>query len=172
MPLPGLIHLDDCLGADTATKWPVYIETLYQVFCDALVDANLQFQGCPVKFRFNEPYDGKHSSFWHAITEGPVEENRAPDLERCCRIAWIAWVIQNADDPAHVRWWENQRPNSKHGTNTNVPLWLFNEDYAVVLQKREDARTGATFYFFVTSYCLKSGRRQQFLREWEAWNIA
>ncbi len=171
MPLPALKRVEDFPGADYAEKWRAFLEDIYAVFCDTVVDAKLTFQGCPVRCRWHEPFDGKHASFWHAISEGRVETDRTPDLERCARMAWIQWVICHADDPAHVLWWENER-SSKHGRSTHVPLWLFNENYAVILQKRRNQETDETFYLLVTTYCLKPNRAQSFQKEWEAWGAS
>jgi hypothetical protein len=97
------------------------------------------------------------------MSEGREEQDRVPDLERCARIPWIAPVIQNADDAAHVRWWENERSSSR-GVKTHVPLWLFEHDYAVILEKRPD------FYLLLTTYCLRPRQVEKFEQEWQEWN--
>lgn len=93
----------------------------------------------------------------------PTEQERTPDLERCARIPWIAPVIQNADDAASVRWWENERSSSR-GLKIHVPLWLFEHDYAVILEKRPD------FYLLITTYSLRSRQIERFEQEWNEWN--
>ena len=96
------------------------------------------------------------------MSEGEDEENRTPDLERCARIPWIAWVIQNADNPEVVRWWENERSTGR-GLKTRVPLWFVEQNYAVILEKREN------YYLLITTYCLDVRRIGKFEKEWKAW---
>jgi hypothetical protein len=96
------------------------------------------------------------------MSEGKAEEERTPDLERCARIPWIAWVIRNADKPKVVRWWENERSTS-HGLKTRVPLWFVEQNYVVILEKRDD------FYLLVTTYCLRDHQIKKFQKEWTAW---
>lgn len=163
MNLPPQLSVEGFPGADFAERWKAFLEGIYQVFLRDVAHGNLQFQGKPVKCRYHEPYAGKHFSFWHLMSEGKEEVDRTPDLERCARIPWIAPVIRNADDAAHVRWWENERPSSR-GLKTHVPLWLFQHDYVVILEKRED------FYLLITTYCLRPRQVAKFDQEWQEWN--
>ena len=162
MSLPPKLSVGDFPGADYVEKWNVFLEAIYQVFLRNVVRGGLQFQGLPVSCRYNPPYDGKHYSFWHLMSEGGDEEKRTPDLERCARIPWIAWVIQNADNPKVVRWWENER-STAHGLKTRVPLWFVEQNYAVILEKREN------YYLLITTYCLDGHRIRKFEKEWTAW---
>ena len=162
MTRPSVIRLEEMHGADSVEKWRAYLEVIYEVFCSNVARARLTFQGLPIKCRYHEPYEGKHASFWHLMSEGLVEAERTPDLERCARIPWIAWVIQNANDPKLVRWWETERATS-HGRKTRIPLWLFGDDYAVILEKRPQ------FYLLITTYCLRSHQKAKFAKEWTAW---
>lgn len=163
MILPPRLSVGEFPGADYAERWKAFLEGIYQVFLRDVAHGGLRFQGKPVKCRYHEPYDGKHFSFWHLMSEGKEEQERTPDLERCARIPWIATVIQNADDAAHVRWWENERSSSR-GLKTHVPLWLFEHDYAVILEKRPD------FYLLLTTYCLRPRQVEKFEQEWQEWN--
>jgi hypothetical protein len=163
MNLPPKLSVGDFPGADYAERWKAFLEGIYQVFLRDVAHGGLQFQGKPVKCRYHEPYDGKHFSFWHLMSEGKEEDERIPDLERCARIPWIAPIIQNADDAAHVRWWENERASSR-GSKTHVPLWLFEHDYVVILEKRAD------FYLLITTYCLRPRQVEKFDQEWQEWN--
>lgn len=162
MSRPDPVHLQDMPGADTAEQWKAYLDCVYEIFRREVARDGLTFQGLPIKCRYQVPYDGKHASFWHLMSEGSVEADRTPDLERCARIPWIAWVIQHADDPALVRWWETER-NTSHGRKTRVPLWLHGEDYVVILEKRPD------FYLLITTFCLLPGQKIKFAKEWADW---
>lgn len=162
--------LADAKGEDSTAKWPNYIEDIYAEFRSTAADAGLCFRGWPVVCPYMEPqkgappkqpYQGKHFSFWHSISTGQKEDDRVPDFPRCERIRWIGWCIRNAENPALVRWWENER-RSLRGPKTHVPLWLFDHDYAVILDKGRDR------YFLRTSYVLGHDRPADFADEWES----
>ena len=162
MNLPAVILIEQMAGADSTAKWKVYLDHIYGVFCQEIANAQLRFRGLPVKCRYHEPYDGKHASFWHLISEGRIEADRTPDLDRCARIPWIAPVIHHADDAAHVHSWEHERVTSR-GRKTRVVLWLFQHDYAVILEPREE------YCLLITTYCVQPGQKQKFEREWQTW---
>jgi hypothetical protein len=92
---PKLIDLGDAEGADTAERWRVYLEALYGVWQRTLVYGGLSFRGRPLRCRKTPESRFKHFGFWHLIQEGFPEEERMPDLERCRRLLWVGWVIQN-----------------------------------------------------------------------------
>ena len=163
MTLPPKFRVEDFPGADYAERWKAFLDGIYQVFLRDVVHGGLRFQDKPVRCRYHEPCDGKHYSFWHLMSEGKEEQARTPDLERCARIPWIATVIRNAADAAHVRWWENKRASSR-GVKTHVPLWLFEQDYVVILEKRLD------FWLLITTYCLRPRQVDKFAEEWAEWN--
>lgn len=163
MNLPPVIRIDEMSGADTAEKWKTYLEVVYGVFRRDVAEAQLRFQGLPVRCRYHEPYQGKHASFWHLMSEGTDEAARTPDLERCARIPWIAWVVRHADDVTLVRWWRQERVTS-HGRKLRIPLWLFDHDYAVILEPRTDC------CLLVTTFCVLPGQKLKFEKEWNAWS--
>lgn len=162
MNLPPILSIKEFPGADYVERWEAFLEAIYQVFLRNVAHGDLKFQGKPVKCRFNPPYEGKHYSFWHLISEGKGETERTPDLERCRRILWIAWVIQNSNDPKVIRWWENQR-STVRGLKTHVPLWFVEQNYVVILEKRED------YYLLITTYCLRGQQLEKFEKEWQTW---
>jgi hypothetical protein len=138
--------------------WPPFEDMLYQVFLDTVVSARLTFRGLPVKTQFRPETRGKGFSFWHVISEAESptnrnEEDRIPDIERCRKLRWIAWLIVNAGQPG-FSWWENQR-----GSETRAVIWAEEHDFAVILAKRRDK------YVLKTAYCLKDRRRASFARE-------
>lgn len=143
--------------------WSTYEELVYQAFLETLVRADVRFQGYRVKAPYRPESRGKHFSFWHLISEAPNtgnrnEEDRIPDIQRCERVRWISWVIQQADaEVEQFSWWENRR-----GRDTHVVIWAEGHDFAVILGKRSD------YFVLKTAYCnLKSGRRKVFGRERE-----
>lgn len=137
-PLPDLILMNTHKG-----NWDFYQKVIYEEFLDS-VDKKLKFLGLPIKCRYFEPINDMHRGFWHLITEDPQnsknDEERLPDIRRCERMKWISHIINNINHPA-ILCWENKR-----GSNTNVVIWLEQENYMIVLSKRKD------YYLLVTAY--------------------
>ena len=136
--------------------WNQYVEELYAVYLDDIVNSGLRFQGLPVKSQYRPPSLGKGYGFWHVISDGSTEEDRIPDFRRCERIRWISWLIQNADQDPRISWWENKR-----GHNTHVVIWIEEEEFVVVLAKRRE------YYLLKTAYCPKPHRSRTFKKERE-----
>lgn len=162
MPTPPLLRIEDCPGDDFVERWKVFVEVLYKVFLKQLANAGLTLDGLPVRCRYRPPYDNKHSSFWHLISEGDVETDRTPVLDRCAHLQWVAWIIQNADNPTIVRRWEQQR-TTRRGPATRIPLWLFQENYAVILEKQRD------FFLVVTAFSPEPHQSETYQQEWQEW---
>lgn len=141
--------------------WSRYVEDLYAIYQDELVHGGLEFRDFPVKTQYRPPSLGKGYGFWHVISDGPEEEGRIPDLRRCERIRWIAWMIRNVDTDARISWWRNKR-----GANTHIVLWMETEDFVVVLAERQG------YYLLKTAYCLKAHRRKSFEKERAAFRQA
>ena len=138
--------------------WSSYENELYEIYMDTLVRIPTVFRGLPVNTQYRPASKGKGFGFWHIISEGAVEDDRLPDIKRCARIRWIAWLISNAETNPLISWWENQR-----GSSTHVVIWIESEDFAVILAKRND------YYLLKSAYWVKSGRKQDFLQEREAY---
>lgn len=150
---PALLQFDG--------DWSSYEEIVYEAFLETFVRPGTQFRGLSVSAPFRPESRGKHYSFWHVISEAPHpgnrnEEDRIPDIQRCERIHWIAWAIEQADaGQAEVSWWENRR-----GRDTHVVIWAEPWDFAVILGKRHN------YYVLKTAYCnLRDSRRRAFERE-------
>jgi hypothetical protein len=152
--LPSLIRYAD-FGGD----WNKFIEEVYSKFkIDFLDDfnrQNLKFEGVPLSLRRHPLVRGKEASFWHLVSTGDIEEERLPDFDRCERIAWAKAILDNANDLV-IKRWENTR-----GSNTNICLWLEDENYMVVLGKRNG------YLLLLTAYCVEDYRRKKLNREYE-----
>jgi len=149
--LPPLVKLTD-FGND----WEVYLEELYQIYLDEVVNAGLTFRGSPLRVQFRPMTHSKAFGFWHLISEGEDEEERKPDLRRCERVPWISWVIRNAESNPDILWWENRR-----GSSTHIVLWLKEEKFAVILAER------GGYYLLKSAYSVAPKREQTFEREWQ-----
>lgn len=150
---PDLISLADC-GSD----WSVYEDELYRIYMEDVVRAGHRFRGRRVSCQFRPEVNGKGFAFWHLITEGDAEEERMPDLRRCERIRFVGWILRNAETDDRIRWWRNRR-----GKRVHVVLWLWEQDFAVVLAEREN------YYLLKTAYVVASNRARSFEREWRAY---
>ena len=152
------------------SDWGTYEDAIYAVYLETVARAGLQFCGELVKVRFIPTTRHKAYGFWHLISEAPSQNNhdeddRIPDLQRCERVRWVAWCIQNASAPG-FSWWENQR-----GRETHVVIWAEQHDFAVVLAKRQ-TQDGLRFYLLKTAYCLRSHTIDKFIRERDAYRAA
>ncbi|QBQ56246.1 hypothetical protein [Nitrosococcus wardiae] len=142
--------------------WAAYEDAVYEAFLASFVRAEVRFREVRVKAQYRPETRGKGYSFWHVISEAPHpgnrnEEDRIPDFNRCARIRWIAWAIEQASNGTEegFSWWENRR-----GRETRVVIWAELWDFAVILSKRRD------YYLLKTAYCdLKPHRRRSFEKE-------
>ncbi len=148
MPLPDLLPFTG--------DWLSYEDDLYRTYLTRIVNANLSFNGLPIKCQYRPPSKNKHFGFWHVISEGDIEDDRLPDLRRCERIGWIAYLIADVGTDTEISWWENKR-----GSNTHVVIWHERENFAVILARRSN------FYLLKSAYCVESHRRKAFIRERE-----
>ena len=141
--------------------WNAYVEEVFSVFEADFINPRALFRNQEVRLRWMPVYKGKPSAFWHLIQEGQIEDERTPDLRRCERIAWIRAIIDNANDPK-VKQWENDRPGSG-GVQRQVLLWLAEQDFLVVLGKREG------YYLLKTAYQTSRGKtREKLLKEYNS----
>ncbi len=137
-------------------EWDSYQESLFEIFRTTILEAGLTFQGVKIQCRRQPEYQGKHAAFWHLISEGEREDQRTPDFRRCERLAWVAWIIQNADKK-EISYWE-----SKRGRETNIVLWNEQSEFAVILGKRNG------YYLLLTAYAvIEEHRIASFQRERE-----
>lgn len=156
--LPKFIELGEAEGADTVEKLRVYLEALYGVYQRTLAHGQLTFHGCRVGCRRIPESKSKHFAFWHLIQEGFPEEERIPDIDRCRRLLWVSWVVQNAENNPLIRVF---RQTPCYGEKTWA-LWLFDHDYAVILAERNG------YYLLKTAFMVKSDKREELERDWQA----
>jgi hypothetical protein len=155
---PQFIDLADAEGADTTEQWHVYLEALYGVYQRTIVRGGLQFRGLRVGCRRMPESKGKHFAFWHLVQEGYPEEDRTPDLERCRRLLWVAWVIQQADLNPAIRVFR-QTPRSGDRT---WALWFEEQNYTVILAERSG------YFLLKTAFMVDCDKREELERDWQA----
>ena len=144
--LPPQILLSE-YGGD----FEVFIEEAYNLFMEDFKRGNVFFRGKKVVLKRHPMRGNKEASFYHATSEGKVEDERTPDLRRCERIRWIRPIITKADE-WDLKVWEQER-TAKRGKATRVIIWYegenedgTKENYFVILDKRPD------FYLLWTTF--------------------
>ena len=148
MTPPDLLSFDAFGG-----NWQAYENELYRIFIGEIARAGLRFRGQGVNCRRMPETAGRWALFWHLVQEGPVEDERAPDLRRCERLPWVRWVIEKASVHPEIEEWQNTR-----GGETNTLLW-YREEYLVVLAQRRD------YWLLRTAYCTDQPHRVRLLRQ-------
>lgn len=143
LPLPPLVSF--------CGNWVTYIETVYQVYTDTILNSGLAINNIPVRPRYTPETQGKEFGFWHVTSEGELEEEREPDLRRCERIRWLEWTIKNFSQYAEISHWKERK-----GSNLDIVIWIESEQYVVVLSERRD------YWLLKTAYLVtKSGKIRQ-----------
>lgn len=150
-PLPSLVSM-----SDFGNNWDTYLEELYRIYLNEIVNSGLTFNGLPIRVQFRPMSHGKGYGFWHLVSEGETEDDRTPDLRRCERVRWIAWVIRNAGTNENIKWWKNKR-----GSDIHVVLWYKDEKFVVVLAERNE------YYLLRSAYPVNSRRERTFEKEWQ-----
>lgn len=135
-----------------AGDWSAFVDAVYARFVEDLVTRQAQFRGLRVGVRRHPESRGKCYGFWHCVSEGGLEDERLPDLDRCRRIGWIRAIIENAATP-EVQYWTNQR-----GGETRHLLW-FREEYLVVLAERQG------YYLLKSAYPTNREHTRRMLRK-------
>ena len=154
--LPPLVLLDEYDG-----DWKQYIEAVYSYFKTDFIDSRPQFQKKALRLKRYPLLEGKEATFWHITSEGREEDKRVPDLRRCERIRWARPIIEHYDDDA-VRCYPTVRRNARRRNERRIVLWLYNEDYVVVLADR-----GRYMLLWTAYYVSWNHTRRKLLKEYE-----
>lgn len=150
--LPDLLFLQSYNG-----DWGRYFDVIYNVFESDFVLDKPVFRGRRLGLKRHPEYDGKSATFWHMISEGKVEENRAPDLRRCERIRWPRPIIDNDRHPSLKIWAEERGSNTKR-----IHIWYEEEGYLVVLDDRGSYVLPWTAYYIEHAH-----QRKKMQKRWE-----
>jgi hypothetical protein len=154
--LPPLVFLHEYNG-----DWKQYIEAVYDHFKVDFIDSKPQFRDKLIGLKRYPLLDGKEATFWHITSEGKEEQERVPQLRRCERIRWPRPIIEHYEDDS-IRCWSNIRANAKRRNERRIVLWLYNEDYVVVLADR------GRYVLLWTAYYVSWGHtRKKLLKEYE-----
>jgi len=136
------------LLSDFPNSYDAYIDAIYQIFYEDLVLKERMFLNLPIKYPFHPSSQNKHSCFWHAMSEkGDTnkEEDRVISTERCARVRWISYIIENAMNRREVWCWEKS-VKTKRGRSNHVQLYLHSQKYLVVLRRKTNRLEFVTAY--------------------------
>jgi hypothetical protein len=154
--LPPLVYLQDYDG-----NWDRYLIAIYAYFRRDFIESKPSFQGKNLAVKRHPFIQGKEATFWHFISEGDNEEERVPDMRRCERIRWPRPVIETGGEP-EVKIWENERREERR-----ICLWLENQEYLVVLAKRQN------YILLWTAYMVtRPHQKRKLQQEYEAFKKA
>ncbi len=148
--LPGLVSIN----GDPKEVF----QRLYDVFYQDFHVDGCRFCGLSVNWdRRREPGDLYEEGFWHLITKFDSQQAvRLMDPRRAERLPWCRPVILHHADPV-VKVWEY-----KQGKHRRTYVWLEQEDYVVVLQRRR------TQVFLVTAFYVEGSQtRRKLQRQFE-----
>lgn len=142
--------------------WPTYLDRIYQQYHSEIIATPISLWGNSINVRWVPESHGKPFNFWHLISEGSEEDERTPDLDRCARISWIAWVIASCDQNLDcVSWYLSERTTPR-GRKVNMVLWAHDHDYVVILEPKKGHA------MLVSAYPLRSRRVEKTQREFDA----
>lgn len=142
-------------------SWEEYDRFLYSVFKSDFVDSRPIFEGMEVKPRTNPRFDEREESFWHLTCrdyrhKSGLPESRDPDLDRCRRIRWPRAFIEhhlecgyhdiNPGCCSGVVVWRSTHKSKKGKPKERVKLYLKEEQYLLVMEKRN------RYYLLITAY--------------------
>lgn len=100
--LPPLVRLED-YGGDVE----VYLDAVYQYFREDFVDSQVWCLDRRVCINKTPIHDGKETTFWHIVSDGPMEAERIPNLRRCECVRWPRPIIDALSTADRIVWWKS-----------------------------------------------------------------
>jgi len=155
--IPSLILFTDYNG-----EYFEYENAVYELFIKDYINAKPVFKGQTLALKRHPLFRNRESTFWHIVSEGPIEAERTPDIRRYERISWPKSIIEYCNTfCAKIKVWENNRNGEKR-----ILLWCEDIEYLVVLADRND------YILFWTAYPVTEGHRKRKLqKEYEEYKI-
>ena len=152
--LPSLVCHEE-YGGD----WNIYLEVIYGCFREDFIESQPWLVDRRVAVNRATIHDGKELTFWHIISDGPIEEDRLPDFRRCECIRWPRSIIDAYSTANRVYYWEEKRGSQKW-----ILLALRDFSYVVVFAERKG------YIVLWTAYCIERQHKMDKLKKnWEAY---
>lgn len=154
--LPGLVIWDQTAGE----TWDAYEKRLFHVFQQEFGSGGILFHGEPVRFR-RMPYTGHYpEAFIHLTTcrQGD-DEARLSDIARSERIRWPRPVIERHPSCGVCGYSACTKPWVWQ-TRKKVKIYLPNQQYLVILEKRSDYWVLITAYHLERSHSIEKITRE------------
>ena len=154
--LPELIYPDVPGQIDDA-----YLDRLYAVFERDFVLSKPEWPDLRFSVTMRPNHMGWPSTFWHIISEGPDEESRRLNIDRCARIAWPLKLIKEfilvypENTSSRIRWWETSR-----GKDRRLLISTADHAYVVVVALRR------THAHLITAYPAYPHTVNHFSHQW------
>lgn len=110
--------------------------------------------------RPNRFEDGRCVTFWHLVSEGPIENERLPSLSRLERIGWPRELIEEFADvyPAasssRIVWWRTVRKR-----DNRLLIALPDFSYVVIVTERK------TYVLLLTAYPVRGGHSREKMKK-------
>jgi len=140
-------------GSETREQ---YLETVFDHFCEDFVHNKVTIGGQRIGIESKPWVNGKHRTFWHLISEGPVEPDRHVIIARCERIRWVRFMMENAP---RFKTWRNVR-----GAERSLLIATHDFSYVVVLRQRKG------YYYLWSAYTVEHiSHREQMQKEHDAY---
>ncbi|MBE5767526.1 MAG: hypothetical protein IKM26_01840 [Clostridia bacterium] len=151
--------LPELIPCTNWAEFSTYEQLIYSIFKRDFIDSCPSFESKPVNIRREPKVDNREQAFFHVTSrEYKAGEERMPDNKRCERIKWIRAFIEHYDcDPClcesceGIKVWEEPK-----GNNHRILLYFEEEDYVVVLERRDRYVLLITAYYVDYSHTKKN----------------
>lgn len=148
--IPPLVFLSDYRG-----DYFEYENAIYELFTADFIDSKPVFRGQNLGLKRHPLYRDREATFWHILSEGPIEYERTPDLRRYERISWPKSIIEFCHSSCErIKVWENNRKGENR-----ILLWCEDIEYLVVLADR------INYILFWTAYPVTKGHKKRKLQK-------
>jgi len=150
--------LPELVPCENWAMFPEYEAKIYAIFKHDFIDTCPTFEEKKVAIRKEPRIDGHEQAFYHVTNkEFEADKERVPDSKRCERIKWVRAFIENyncdpslCDDCDGIKVWEETYKN-----NARVHLLFEEENYVVILERREKYVLLITAYYFDYPHALR-----------------
>lgn len=116
-----------------------YLDRLYAVFERDFILSKPEWAGPRFAVTMRPNHVGWPSTFWHIISEGPIEHKRKLKSARCAALVWIRPILEEfvathpAQESLRIKWWRNKR-----GSQNRLLVATADFRYLVVLSERRE----------------------------------